>query len=288
MASSIEDRIEDLRRATRMIAVVGASLKLRSDPDAAPNVRELMRRGAEMASGESLAALSDAEKDALIVSIEMAISESSELLRHPARAAAWKVEDAGLLQAMTRASSTAFTRIAALASTRPELHAALSGAFLDVGTGGGGIALKAAECCPDLEVDAIDMWEPALALARQNIAASPHADRIRLSDLNVTDLPPGARYTLVWLPTMFLSRAVLEQALDRIVAASRSGASIVAALYTRPNDPFLGVMAELRTLRSGGEVTDPTELAAMLRARGYRDIEEDVAPIATFVLGRLP
>ncbi|UYY60357.1 SAM-dependent methyltransferase [Sphingomonas sp. S2-65] len=288
MEQSIQDCIDELRRSTRMIAVIGASLKLRADLDVAPSVAELIRHGAEMALGEDLATLSAADAHALLVSIEMAIAESSELLRHPERATTWKVEDADLLQATTRASSAAFTRILALAETRPALRGALNGVFLDVGTGGGGIALKAAEACPDLEVDAIDLWQPALALARQNIAASPYGDRIRLSDLDVTALPSRPRYTLVWLPTMFLSRAVLEQALDRIVAASRGGASIVAALYTAPDDPFLAVMAALRTLRSGGEVTEPSELETMLRARGYRDVEIDIAPIATFVLGRLP
>lgn len=288
MPSIIEKRVQDLCRSTRMLALVGASLKLRSGPGADPAVSALIDRGAAMAIGDGAHSLSETERDALLIAIEMALSESGELLRHPARAVAWKVEDAELLQAMTRASSTAFTRILALAETRPSLKGSLNGAFLDVGTGGGGIALKAAERCHDLQIDAIDLWEPALALARRNIAASPHADRIRLFDLDVTSLPPEPRYTLVWLPTMFLSRAKLEQALDRIVAASHSGASIVAALYTGPDDPFLAVMAALRTLRSGGEVTDPSELEVMLRARGYRDVEVDVAPIATFVLGRLP
>jgi precorrin-6B methylase 2 len=288
MPSIIENRVKDLCRSTRMLASVGASLKLRSGLGADPAVCALVDSGAAMAIGDCAPSLSDTERDALLISIEMALSESSELLRHPDRAVAWKVEDAELLQAMTRASSTAFTRILALAKTRPWLEESLNGVFLDVGTGGGGIALKAAESCLDLEIDAIDLWEPALALARQNIAASPHADRIRLYDLDITDLSPQSRYTLVWLPTMFLSRAILERALDRIVAASRSGASIVAALYTKADDPFLAVMAALRTLRSGGDVTDPAELAAMLQSRGYRDVEADAAPIATFVLGRLP
>jgi hypothetical protein len=50
----------------------------------------------------------------------------------------------------------------------------------------------------------------------------------------------------------------------------------------------MAVMSSLRTLRSGGEVIEPAELEALLRARGYVDIEVDVAPVATFVMGRLP
>jgi hypothetical protein len=47
-------------------------------------------------------------------------------------------------------------------------------------------------------------------------------------------------------------------------------------------------MSALRTLRGGGEVTEPSELEDMLRSRGYVDVESDAAPLATFVLGRRP
>lgn len=120
------------------------------------------------------------------------------------------------------------------------------------------------------------------------MAASEHAARIRPRHVDVTALEPGPRYTLAWLPTMFIKRPVLEQALDRIAAASRSGGYLVAPLYITPDDPFAAVMSSLRTLRSGGEITAPSELERLLLARGYVDIEVDVAPVATFVMGRLP
>lgn len=50
----------------------------------------------------------------------------------------------------------------------------------------------------------------------------------------------------------------------------------------------MAVMASLGTLRSGGEITQAAQLEALLRARGYVDIEVDAAPVATFVIGRLP
>lgn len=87
----------------------------------------------------------------------MALVESSELFKYPDQAAGWMVEDRYHLQAMGRASSGAFDRILGLATTRPALREALAGVFLDVGTGVGRIALRAAETCPDLHVDAIDI-----------------------------------------------------------------------------------------------------------------------------------
>jgi hypothetical protein len=135
-----------------------------------------------------------------------------------------------------------------------------------------------AETCPDLTIDGIDIWEPALALARRNVAASPFSNRIHLMLGDVAGLESGPRYTLVWLPTIFLKREVVEHALDRIVAASRHGSYLVAALYGRPQDPFLAVMSALRTLRSGGDLLETVELERMLRSRGYVDVKSDAAP----------
>ncbi|MDY0978335.1 methyltransferase domain-containing protein [Massilia sp. CFBP9012] len=270
-----------------MLAVIGAALKLRSGTGVDTAIHEHIRDGLRLALGDAAADLDDAEIAPLLVEIEMAFVESGELFREPDRTAQWKIEDRNHLQAMGRSSSNAFDRILGLASTRPSLQAALDGVFLDVGTGVGGVALRAAQTCPDLDIDAIDIWEPALRLAAENVAASAHGGRIRLRRLDVTALDPGPRYTLAWLPTMFMTLPVLEQAIDRIAAASCSGSWLVAPLYTRPDDPFMAVMSSLRTLRSGGEVTQAVELEALLRARGYVDIEVDVGPIATFVMGRL-
>ena len=288
MSEAISRRIHELARAARMLAVIGAALKLRSGAGADAAIEEQITDGVRLALGDAAADLGDAQIAPLLVEIEMAFVESGELFRKPDRTASWKVEDHGLLQAMGRASSNAFDRILGLAATRPSLQAALDGVFLDVGTGVGGIALRAAQTCPDLDIDAIDIWEPALRLAVENVAASAHAERIRLRRLDVTALDPGPRYTLAWLPTMFMKLSVLEQAIDRIAAASCSGSWLIAPVYTTPEDPFMAVMSSLRTLRSGGEITQPAQLETLLRARGYVDIEVDVGPVATFVMGRFP
>ncbi|WP_162301888.1 methyltransferase domain-containing protein [Croceibacterium ferulae] len=269
-----------------MLAVVGAAAKLRSAGKVDAAIQEQIERGARMVLGDAAADLQMSDGATILTMIGMALAEAGELFRDPARTAGWQVQAPELLQVMGRASSHAFDRIFALAETRPLLRDALAGTFLDVGTGVGGIALRAADACPELRIDAIDIWEPALRLAAENIAASLHADRIRLRNLDVTALEPELRYTLAWLPTMFMNRAVVEAATARIAAATRSGGWLVAALYTTPDDPFGGIMASLRTLRGGGEITDPMELRELLRADGYVDVEVEVAPLATFVFGR--
>lgn len=288
MTDALLHRVQALGRATRMLAIVGAAAKLRGAAAADPAVARQIERGLRLVLGTDAAAFEEAALEPLLTAIEMAFAESGELLRDPGRAGGWTVEDPQLLQAMGRASSSAFDRILHLAEARPSLRRCLGGTFLDVGTGVGGIALRAAEACPRLRVDAIDIWEPALRIARARIAASRHAERIRLLTLDVTAVEPAPRYTLAWLPTMFLARAAVDTAVARIAAASQRGAWIVAALYTTPDDPFLATMSTLRTLRGGGEIVDCSELEARLRAHGYVDVEVDAAPIATFLLARRP
>ena len=286
MTDSVEQRAQELSRSVRMLGVVGASLKLRSSPSADPAVREQINHGARIALGVDPATIDEQQVPQLLTVIEMAFAEAGELLRHSERGAGWQVADVELLQTQGRASRSVFTRILSLAETRPLLREALNGRFLDVGMGVAGIALEAARTCPNLQVDGIDIWEPALVLAKANVAESAYSDRVHITHLDISALAVENRYSLVWLPTMFLKRSVLEQALDRIVVASCRGAYLVAALYTQPKDSFAAALSTLRTMRSGGEVTDPSELQDMLKSRGYTDVEASVTPIATFILGR--
>lgn len=282
--NQIEDVVQRLARATRELAMVGASVRLR-----AAGAEGLI---ADVVHGGARAALGGVEPTAeegrgLLPMIDMALKESGELLSTPDRST-WQVEDDDLLRAQGAASAGAFDRILRLAAQRPSLEASLHGRFLDVGTGVGGIALRAAERCPALSIDAIDIWDPALALAEQAIRTSPHSARIRLQRLDVTALPPGAGYTLVWLPTMFMTKATVDAALERIVAASSKASWLIAPVYTIPADPVAAAFSKLRTLRSGGEMTDPSDVREMLTSHGYTHVEIDEDRIATFVLGRLP
>jgi SAM-dependent methyltransferase len=288
MSETFIPRIQEFAKSARMLALVGASIKLRSDASVDPVIREQIDLGARMALGEVLDAADEEQVSLALTMIEMALSEAGELFRNPDRGSNWKIMDPAAMQAMGRASKSAFTRIQSIAEMHPKMRETLKGTFLDVGTGVAGIALEAARTCPDIKVDAIDIWEPALELARKNVAESPYADRVTVRNLDVCALDQHRRYSLAWLPTMFLKRPILETALDRIARASLGNAYLVAGVYTRPEDPFLALMANLRTVRSGGEVSDPVDIKAMMEARGYVDVEMSATPVATFVFGRLP
>lgn len=288
MSETFIPQLQELAKSARMLALVGASIKLRSDASVAPAIREQIDAGARMALAEVVDVTDEEQLSLALVMVEMALSEASELFRNPDRGSNWEILDVAAMQAMGRASKSVFTRIQSIAETHLGMRKTFHGTFLDVGTGVGGIALEAARLCPDIRVDGIDIWEPALELARQNIAESPYADRVSVRNLDVSMLDEDRRYSLAWLPTMFLKRPIVEAALDRIARAFVSDAYLVAGVYSRPDDPFLALMSSLRTLRSGGEISDPADIKAMMEARGYVDIGTSATPIATFVFGRLP
>ncbi len=68
---------------------------------------------------------------------------------------------------------------------------------LDVGTGTGAIALSIADEHPGARVTAIEVSPDALALARENAAATGLAERVRLLEHDVGEGLPGGPYDLV-------------------------------------------------------------------------------------------
>jgi SAM-dependent methyltransferase len=170
---------------------------------------------------------------------------------------------------------------------RPALAAALNGRMLDVGTGVAALALEAAAQRPSLSVVGIDIWEPALALARTNVEASPHAARVQVRSQDVATFAEIAAYTLVWLPAPFLARAVAEAELDRLALALAPGGYLAVGLYIPPADPVGSALGALRLTRSGGYVWQSVAMEAELSARGLNAVETCPGPPGvSFVLGR--
>jgi precorrin-6B methylase 2 len=288
MSETIKSQIGELSLSVRKLSMIAAALKIRKDTAVASEISDLITSSVKSMLGGDIDALDDRQVSTLVEMIHMSFAEAIELLHNPARPAEWQVVDPVLLQTQGQASSETFQRILTLAAERPLLRDTLEGRFLDVGAGVAGITLEAAKCCPSLLVEGIDVWEPALALARKNVQESPYADRIKIKNLDVTKLAGEPAYNLIWLPTMFMKRSVVETALDRIAAASLKDAYIVAARYTVPADPEAATFVTLRTLRSGGELISQSEMEDMIRHREFVDIESVVSPLATFTLGRHP
>ena len=120
----------------------------------------------------------------------------------------------------------------------------------------------------------IDPWELSLELARQNVTAAGLGSRITLRRTPIEAFEDDEGFDLVWMPVIFLSRAILEDAVRRAAAALRPGGQIVLGRYASPDDPLVGALCDLRTIRSGGSLLRPSDTRALLEGAGLVDVRE--------------
>ena len=180
--------------------------------------------------------------------------------------------------------------IDAMTAQRPELNMVLRrpSAFLDVGTGVGWLAIEAARAWPALRVVGIDPWEPALTLARENLAQSGFVDRVELRQLGVERLEEGT-FTVAWLPGPFISAEVMDRALERVRRALAPGGWLIFGFYPLPNAPLEHALTCLRIVRSGGYPWTSKEVEDKLRAFVFEQIEvHSPAPPVTLVVAQRP
>jgi SAM-dependent methyltransferase len=287
--------VHRLSVSVEALAALGAALRLhQGHSNADLRVRACLREvlfaiDPELAE-DSLASRADYASPL----IDTVFRQSAELLQNPERAPGWQHRDQVLLQSQGQVSRLIVHSIDELAAQRPELHAVLqgSGNFLDVGTGAGWLALEAARVWPRLRVVGIDVWEPALALARKNAAAANHGARIELRLQAVERLDDCATYALAWFPGAFISAETTQEALQRIYHALIPGGWLVFAVWAPSANPLEVAVANLRIVRSGGHPWIWAEVVDRLLAVGFVRVENlppsvPGSPIA-FVLGQRP
>jgi len=287
---TLQAEVLRLGGSVQALAAIGAALRLRqANEQSHPAVQASLLGAVDALLPGGLDGLDQQQVSAALALVTLGFEDAMELFQNPARPPAWVIQDPVMLQAQGQASRQNFRKILELASDRPRLAVTLTGRFLDVGTGVGAIALEAVEQCPSLNVVGLDIWEPALAIARANIAASPHASRIEVRSQDVTQLDESAAYSLAWLPAPFLSAPAAEMALDRLAVALAAGGYLVVGTYALPTDQTAAALAALRIVRSGGHVWDSAALEQQLGVRGFVDVETCPGPaVVTFVIGRRP
>ena len=282
----------ELRRIAgpvQAFAAIGAALRLhQAKKPAAPAVQARLLAAVEAVLPGGLDRLDAPQVSDALVYVTSVIGEATELFHNPDRPHGWVIRDPATLQARGQSSRQNIRSIIALAADRPKLASSLTGRLLDVGTGVGGMALEAAERCPRLRVVGLDIWEPSLALARANVAASPHAARIEIRAQDVTQLDELAAYNVAWLPAPFMVRPVAEAALDRLAAALAPNGHLVAGLFAVPIDKAGAAFTALQIVRSGGHVWEIADLEQQIVARGFVDVESCLIPPTCFVIGRRP
>jgi SAM-dependent methyltransferase len=191
-------------------------------------------------------------------------AQGAELLRNPGRTGGWDQVDVGLLQGIGRMSMSVAGAIRAAAQAQPNLAEQLTGdvRILDVGTGTGWLAIALAEAYPEARVVGIDIFAPALELARANVSAANLDARIELRQQDALDVANTAEFSATWLPLPFLPAAIVPAVLEAVRGSLRPGGCLVAGTFA-PGGPgrLAELLMDLRTLAQAGGPGSPTTAA---------------------------
>jgi SAM-dependent methyltransferase len=205
------------------------------------------------------------------------LREATSLVDDPGRVGDWSATDPAVLDGLGRISMAIAPVFALAAHQLAGLADALnqpSGRFLDVGTGTGWLAIATARTFPAAHVVGIDIFEPALALARRNVATEAMTDRVELRHVDVAALDEPAGFDAIWLPLPFLPKAVLPAAIEKTCRALRPGGWLLPGTFAGPDDDLARLLTELRIRRSGGHPWTVGQLTTLLTDAGLVDAHQ--------------
>ena len=261
-----------LTTATESLAALAAHLRVVSEGlHVDPAIASLLESVAQQLVGDSPIDASEPAAQAVGMSRAL-MAEALSLIDNPGRSGDWSTTDPAVLQGLGRISMSIAPVIATAAQRLPDLGerlAAPGAMLLDIGTGTGWLSLALAATFPSARVVGIDLFEPALALARKNVAAHPAGERVELRTLDVCALDDEEVFDAVWLPLPFLPRDVVRVAADRVLRALRPGGWVLPGTFVGPGDELGRLLTELRIRRSGGYPWSTDELHAVLHEAGY-------------------
>jgi SAM-dependent methyltransferase len=279
-----------LNSSMEALAALAAELRLRRDSGHVdPRVRDLLQKIVSEIDPQLLDGVDAQQQAVALAFITAFFRQAVDLLENPSRPPGWLYDDPVVLQSQGHASRLVVRGIEALATRTPDLQATLKrpGVFLDVGTGVGLLAIEAAQSWPTFKVVGIDIWEPALELARRNLAGSDVADRVELRSQDVQHLTEQNAYSLAWLAGPFIAPQIVKTSVQRIQRALVAGGWLVFGLYA-PQPTMLGeALTNLRIIRGGGHPWTPEEVLTQLRGLGFTQLDAfSPGPPIQFVIGR--
>ncbi len=263
-----------LQTALDALAALGAELRMRRE--GLPVDRRLASALREVITALEptlLDGMTAEQESAALVIVQAALGQANELMTDPARPPGWSYDDPAVLQGQGQASRRFVHAIEAYAERCPDLRRTLRepGAFLDVGTGVGWLAIEAARTWPALRCVGIDIWEPALRLARANLAGAGMDEWVELRTQSVEDLAERDAFTLAWLPP-FIPLDMTPVALRNLRRALVPGGWLVVAVLGANPDPLSGALSRLKLARYGTYSWTTAEAEAQLGEHGFEQV----------------
>ena len=259
-----------LLTSANALAAMTARLRLAElGQEGDPAVRAQLDRVADALESRDLYdGLSDQERAVVIAFSRSYLRQALDLVDNPARAPGWSYTDPVLLQAQGSASAVVAHLMAQTGVGTPDAR------ILDVGTGVAGLAIALCRTFPASTVVGLDPWEPALALARKNVAEAGLESRITLRDTMIQDFADPDGFDLAWLPSFFIPDSVLDDAISRIHGLLRPGGTLVVGTMQGEKESLHAAVDGLRTVRSGGAVVSAADARTRLERARFSDVRE--------------
>lgn len=234
-----------------------------------PALRAQLDRVAEALDARELYDnLSEQERSIVTSFARTYLNQAVDLVEDPLRRPGWSYSDPVVLQAQGSASAAVARLIAAAGLGKADAR------VLDVGTGVAGLAIAFCSTFPESTVVGIDPWEPALSIAKQNVAEAGLGERITLVATTIQDYHDSDGFDLGWLPSFFIPDMVLDDALSRIHELLRPGGTLVVGTGASGEESLEAAVDDLRTLRSGGSVVSAEDAASRLERAGFAEVHE--------------
>lgn len=235
-----------------------------------PAVRAELDRVVEaLGLADDVAGLDPVERSVVLSFARSYLAQALDLVEEPERAGAWGFDDPVLLQAQGSASAVVARLLDAAGLVPPGAR------VLDVGTGVAGLAIALCQTFPGVTVVGVDPWEPALAIARENVAAAGVEERVTLVASTIEELEDEEAFDVAWLPSFFIPEPALDGAIVRLHALLRPGGTlVVGATYASDEDPVAAAVDDLFTVRAGGSAVPPPAMIERLVGAGFSDVRE--------------
>jgi 2-polyprenyl-3-methyl-5-hydroxy-6-metoxy-1,4-benzoquinol methylase len=163
--------------------------------------------------------------------------------------------------------------------------------FLDIGVGVAELSIAVAHQWPNLRVVGIDPWEPALKIARENVARAGLGDRIELRRQTAEELVDNATFDLVWFPALFIHADQITPALQHVQRSLMPGGWVISGTINKAGEPLEDALADLRTIYLRGEPLSTSELEGQMKESGFDPVQVIPSPpwsASVLVVGRRP
>jgi predicted O-methyltransferase YrrM len=241
-----------------------------------------------------LESITPQEAGPMLAEIRHTTSFNRGLLYAASRSTSWSYSDPVVLQEIgdfARIHATAITNAIIPACDGLKARFERPGAvFLDVGVGVAGTAIAMADKWPSLRVVGIDVWQPSLALARENVAKAGLRDRIELREQACENLTDDSAFDLAWLPVAFMPERILPAALKATLRAVKPGGwAVLASANLDVLEPAARAAWELRLTTFGGPLWDTKAIEDVVRTAGFESVRMLPVPPgnpAAFIVGR--